>query len=71
MDADTPTAPRPRKLRRDIHLTDVAREKLRRVWRARTLREPGLTEDEIVNSAIMALPEPTVADPREGFDIDF
>lgn len=50
-------APRPRKLRRDIHLTEDARRHLRRVWRARVMREPGLTEDEIVNSAIMALPE--------------
>jgi len=52
------TARRGRKLRRDIHLTDAAREKLRRIWRARTLHELGLTEDEIVNAAIMALAEP-------------
>ena len=58
------TTRRGRKLRRDIHLTDAAREKLRRVWHARTLYEPGLTEDEIVNSAIMALAEP--ADQWDG-----
>ena len=58
------TARRGRKLRRDIHLTDAAREKLRRIWRVRTLYEPGLTEDEIVNSAIMALAEP--ADQWDG-----
>lgn len=60
-----PFEPRPRKLRRDIHLTDEARRKLRRVWRARTLHEPGLTEDEIACSAIMALPEP-VAEEWDG-----
>lgn len=60
--ADTPTEPRPRKLRRDIHLTDEARLHLRKVWRARTMREPGLTEDEIVNAAIMALAEPAATD---------
>lgn len=49
--------PRPRKWRKDIHLTKEAAQHLRRIWRARTLHEPGLTEDEIVNSAIMALPE--------------
>lgn len=38
-------------------LTDEARRHLRKVWRARVMREPGLTEDEIVNSAIMALAE--------------
>lgn len=54
---ETHTEPRPRKLRRDIHLTDEARRHLRKVWRARTMREPGLTEDEIVNDAIMALAE--------------
>ena len=52
------TERRGRKLRRDIHLSDQATEKLRRIWRARTLHEPGLTEDEIVNAAIMALAEP-------------
>lgn len=59
------TSRRGRKLRRDIHLTDAAREHLRRIWRTRTLHEPGLTEDEIVNSAIMALPE-TEADEWNG-----
>ena len=58
------TTRRGRKLRRDIRLEPPAREKLRRVWRARTLHEPGLTEDEIVNSAIMALPE--MADEWDG-----
>lgn len=60
--SDSP--PRPRKLRVDIHLTDEARRKLRRIWRARTMHEPGLTEDEIVNSAIMALAE----QPAEEWD---
>lgn len=57
MAAETPTEPRPRKLRVDIHLTEDARRHLRKVWRARVMREPGLTEDEIVNAAIMALAE--------------
>lgn len=52
------TARRGRKLRRDIRLTDPAREKLRRIWRARSAHEPGLTEDEIVNALILAAPEP-------------
>lgn len=49
---------RPRKLRRDIHLTDAARAKLRRAWHARSEQEPGITEDEIVNALIMQMPEP-------------
>lgn len=60
------TARRGIKLRRDIHLTDPAREKLRRIWKARSLHEPGLTEDEIVNAAIMALTEPGSAVEWEG-----
>lgn len=64
--ADEYAPPRPRKLRVDIHLTDAARRKLRRVWRARTLHEPGLTEDEIVNSAIMALVEPETTEEWDG-----
>lgn len=62
---ETLNEPRPRKWRKDIHLTPEAAQKLRRIWRARTLHEPGLTEDEIVNSAIMALPE-TAADEWDG-----
>mgnify|MGYP006373633405 FL=1 len=54
--------PRPRKLRVDIHLTDEARRHLRKVWRARVMHEPGLTEDEIVNAAILALPETAAED---------
>jgi hypothetical protein len=46
------------KLRRDIRLTDASTEKLRRVWRTRSLEEPGLTEDEIVNALIMQMAEP-------------
>lgn len=61
--------PRPRKLRRDIHLTEEARRHLRKVWRARTTREPGLTEDEIVNAAIMALHEPEPAQDWEEGEI--
>lgn len=59
------TARRGHKLRRDIRLEPPAREKLRRIWRARTLHEPGLTEDEIVNAAVLALPEP-VAEEWDG-----
>lgn len=62
---DKTTEPRPRKLRVDIHLTEDARRHLRKVWRARVMHEPGLTEDEIVNSAIMSLAEPA-ADEWDG-----
>lgn len=60
------TERRGKKLRRDIHLTDEARLRLRKIWRARVMHEPGLTEDEIVNAAIMALPEPVAAAEWEG-----
>lgn len=49
---------------RQIQISKEAARHLRRVWRARTLHEPGLTEDEIVNGAIMALAEP--ADEWDG-----
>lgn len=48
-----------------VKLTEEARRHLRKVWRARLMHEPGLTEDEIVNAAIMALAEPA-ADEWDG-----
>lgn len=62
----TPTEPRPRKLRRDIRLEPPARAHLRKVWRARVMREPGLTEDEIVNAAVLALAEPAASEEWSG-----
>lgn len=56
------TERRGRKLRRAITLDDAAREKLRRIWRARSIQEPGLTEDAIVCEAILALAEPNAPD---------
>lgn len=47
-----------------IRLTEEARRHLRKVWRARVMREPGLTEDEIVNAAILQLHE----QPAEEWD---
>lgn len=52
------TVRRGRKLRSSIELTDRASKHLRKIWKARTLHEPGLTEDEIACAAILALPEP-------------
>lgn len=57
---------RGRKLRRYVELSDPAREKLRRIWRARTLHEPSLTEDEIASAAILALPDPEPAAEWDG-----
>lgn len=55
------------KLRRDIRLEQVAdREKLRRIWQARALHEPGLKEDDIVAELIRDAPEPTPAAEWEG-----
>lgn len=60
------TERRGRKLRRDIRLDDQASAKLRRIWRARSLHEPGLTEDEIVNAAVLALAEPAPTEDWQG-----
>jgi hypothetical protein len=60
------TERRGKKFRRQIELTQAASERLRRIWRARSLAEPGLTEDEIANAAILALPEPGPAEEWDG-----
>jgi hypothetical protein len=52
------TERRGRKLRKDIHLSDDARMKLRRIWTKRSMYEPGLTEDEIVNELVLQSAEP-------------
>lgn len=52
------TERRGRKRRLFIELTDEASRKLRQVWTQRSVREPGLTEDAIVNALILAMPDP-------------
>lgn len=41
-----------------LRISDEAGKKLNRAWKARSLEEPGITEDEIVNDLIMQMPEP-------------
>lgn len=41
-----------------LRISDAAGDKLNQVWKARSIQEPGLTEDEIVSALIMQMPDP-------------